>query len=401
MTPYYDQDGITIYHGDCRAVLAELPERHYHCCVTSPPYWGLRDYKVAGGIGLEATLDEWLQAMRDVATGVWRVLRDDGVFFLNLGDSYTSGNGATWQSGVSANKGWRVQDDQARPQTPLGLKPKDLIGLPWRTAFALQADGWYLRDAIIWHKPAPMPGSQRDRCTNSYEFIFQLTKRPTYYWDMEAVKEKATSRPHVPGNLAGRDEGHLRKDLGTERVAAVWGDGGRIPRNVWSMASEGYKGAHFATFPLELPTRCIKAATSERGCCPTCGSAWVRVVAKSRTFESGSGKSGKMPAGKNGPHLQGGGETLDIRRGPVVHSRTTGWRPSCTCDQESVPCRVLDPFGGAGTTGIAAWRLRRHCTLIELSPDYAKQSEARLLRERRPGTYIDKAAEVELPLFGE
>lgn len=242
-----------ILEGDCRSVLATLPAGHFHCCVTSPPYWGLRDYGVDGQIGLEASVDAFVATMVDVFTGAWRVLRDDGVLWLNLGGSYASSGGAGVQGkhGECADRAAAIEgirEGRSIRAEASGLKPKDLCGVPWRVAFALQAAGWYLRDAVIWHKPNPMPGSQRDRCTSSYEFVFQLTKRARYFWDMEAIREEAvygyrsqeTAKPMEGRNAASshvwRHAGNLEHEI--ERgpketgVKYLGPETGRIPRNV-------------------------------------------------------------------------------------------------------------------------------------------------------------------------
>src|SRR3990167_1766455 len=177
--------------GDCRDVLRTLPADSVHCCVTSPPYFGLRDYGVAGQIGLEPTPDEFVAELAAVFSEVHRVLRPDGTLWLNLGDSYASGGRATYRSGASQNKGQHIQNDMPRPVDAPGIKPKDLIGVPWLTAFALRSAGWYLRQDIIWSKPNPMPESVTDRCTKAHEYLFLLSKSERYYFDQDAIMEPA------------------------------------------------------------------------------------------------------------------------------------------------------------------------------------------------------------------
>jgi len=309
-----------------------LADGSVQCVVTSPPYWGLRDYGVPGQLGLERTPEEYVANMVAVFREVKRVLRKDGTCWINLGDSYASGDRSTYRSGASDNKGQLVQNDMPRPQTPPGLKPKDLVGIPWRVAFALQADGWWLRQDIIWAKPNPMPESVTDRCTKSHEYIFLLTKSARYFWDAEAVKEPSIHAGEVVVNDNGKNSemgqyGATRTGfLGEVTVAA-----NRNLRSVWNIATQPYRGSHFAVFPAKLVEPCVLAGTSERGCCAECAAPWERVTESERTFESGSGQSGNLPSGKNGRNLQGGGETLDIRRGPVVHSTTVGWKPTCSC----------------------------------------------------------------------
>lgn len=325
---------VSILQGDCRNVLATLPAASVHCCVTSPPYFGLRDYGVAGQIGLEPTPDAFVAEMVAVFREVRRVLRDDGTLWLNLGDSYAGGGGfsagapstATSKSGkYGALGGLKAGGIKAGN----GIKAKDLIGIPWRVAFALQADGWWLRSDIIWHKPNPMPESVTDRPTSAHEHIFLFAKSQQYYFDAEAVKERAArpdwayESPTSPGNADRKEDGGCTqrktdKQRGHSRRHAGFNDRwdamshkeqmslGRNIRNVWTVATRPFSEAHFATFPHDLIEPCIKA-----GC----------------------------PAGG----------------------------------------MVLDPFGGAGTTGLVADRLGRDCTLIELNPEYADMARRRIL----------------------
>lgn len=224
-------EGCEIRLGDALTILPQLPACHFRCCVTSPPYWGVRDYDVHGQIGAEEDVREYLKSLVEVFREVRRVLTDDGTVWLNLGDVYTSGN-----------RRWRATDKKNparamsyRPPTPEGLKPKDLIGLPWRLAFALQEDGWFLRSDIVWHKPNAQPESVKDRPTRCHEYVFLLSKCEKYHYDAEAIREPA---------------------IGTQ--------GTRNRRSVWSVNTEPYSGAHFATFPPALIQPCI-AAGSERG----------------------------------------------------------------------------------------------------------------------------------------
>lgn len=283
---------VRILLGDVREKLRELPDESVHCVVTSPPYFGLRDYGVEGQIGLEPTPAEFVAVMVDVFREVRRVLRKDGTLWLNLGDSYASGGkggggsfmaergDAAWQSRSQVN-GWR--------SPPTGLKHKDLIGIPWRVAFALQADGWYLRQDIIWAKPNPMPESVTDRCTKAHEYLFLLSKSARYHYDAEAISEPC----------AWGEGQRVVNDYGTEL------EGGRNKRSVWEVATQPFKEAHFATFPPDLIEPCIKAGCPKGGC-------------------------------------------------------------------------VLDPFGGAGTTGLVADRLQRDAILIELNPAYAEIARNRI-----------------------
>ena len=308
---------VKILIGDCRDVLRRLPDASVQCCVTSPPYFNLRDYGVAGQIGLEPTPDAFVAEMVAVFREVRRVLRDDGTLWLNLGDSYAStvkGSGGAGKSRLGPNRDLQNighQKFEPRRFDMQGLKPKDLIGIPWRVAFALQADGWYLRQDIIWHKPNPMPESVKDRCTKAHEYIFMLSKSPRYYWDAEAVKEEVQhpEMRHKSSNKSAAQEsaflGNAPTNLGRCGTSE---DGKRNRRSVWTVSTQPFKGSHFATFPPDLIEPCILAGCPEGG-------------------------------------------------------------------------TVLDPFGGAGTTGLVADRLQRSATLIELNPDYAAMAERRIARE--------------------
>jgi len=365
---------VTILIGDCLDVLKTLPDCSVHCCVTSPPYWGLRDYGVEGQFGLERTPEEYVARLVEVFREVRRVLRDDGTLWLNLGDSYASSgtldkNGAArmheWKGdGVNRHRTDGSKDvGKGRAPTVPGLKPKDLVGIPWRVAFALQEDGWYLRSDIIWHKPNPMPESVQDRPTKAHEYMFLLSKSRKYYYDAEAVREESHYRaPKGSGTGRGRysDDGMGSVPSGGVSANPL----GRNRRDVWTIPTRPYRGAHFATFPTALVEPCLLAGTSERGCCPVCGAPWVREM--SRT------KSPRTERTDN-PNLHG------LRRCPpeIDTVRTIGWHPVCDCDTDPVPCTVLDPFGGSGTTGYIASRNGRRAVMIELNPKYAKLAHDR------------------------
>lgn len=258
-------NGVHLMLGDCVESMRSLPAGSVHTCVTSPPYFGLRDYGVDGQIGLEPTPDEFVAALVAVFREVRRVLRDDGTLWLNLGDSYARDSRVRWDNSLHVEKDWKV--DQAMRDAPnvvrdAGLKPKDLIGIPWRVAFALQADGWYLRQDIIWHKPNPMPESVRDRCTKAHEYIFLLSKGPKYYFDAEAIKE-----PVAASTVARLAQPTLAAQAGSDRVPGktngnmkAVGDGeSRNKRSVWTVTTKPFKGAHFATFPPDLIEPCVLA----------------------------------------------------------------------------------------------------------------------------------------------
>ena len=352
----------TILTGDCLAVLATLPADSFQACVTSPPYYGLRDYGVDGQIGLEESPEAYVAKMVEVFRAVRRVLRPDGTVFLNLGDSYYQNgiSGPQVKTGARASRIFTAAGTGARARRadacdrlgtePEGspargclcgslcgacrAKPKDLLGIPWMVAFALRADGWFLRSAIVWAKPNPMPESVRDRPTSSYEMVFLLSKAARYFYDADSIREPLAessvtrlaqdvdgqagslranggAKTNGPMKTVGGDKqrGHGRRHAGfNDRWDAMSRDeqmaGGANARNVWTIATQPYSGAHFATMPPDLAERCIKAGS------------------------------------KPGDH-------------------------------------VLDPFGGAGTTGLVASRLQRRATLIELNPAYADMARER------------------------
>lgn len=274
MKPYHDSQGIELYHGDCLQVLKELPAESVHCVVTSPPYWGLRDYGTDGQLGLEETPEQHVAKMVEVFSEVRRVLRTDGTLWLNYGDSYASsvqsnrnGRGKSGLRGgnVKANEPWNTGTAKTTARSLGQLKPKDLCGIPWRVAFALQADGWWLRQDIIWHKPNPMPESVTDRCTKAHEYIFLLTKAARYHYDHEAIKEPS-AQPQRAGkierNFSTSDPSNtLRQDVGR----AVLRTATCNKRSVWTISTAPYPGAHFATFPPKLIEPCIMAGCPEGG----------------------------------------------------------------------------------------------------------------------------------------
>jgi DNA modification methylase len=252
----------TLYTGDVLSVLAALPEESVHCVVTSPPYWGLRDYGAEGQIGLESTPEEYVAKMVEVFCAVHRVLRNDGTLWLNLGDSYVGGGrGGLDGAGHGSLEEGRYQGGQ-RIGKITGLKAKDLAGIPWRVAFALQADGWYLRSDIIWSKPNPMPESVTDRPTKAHEYLFLLSKSPRYFYDAEAIREgiaEETVKDRVDTGRFTPERGFPGAvDHGNGRLGDNPG-GKRNRRTVWTIATEPYPEAHFATFPRKLVQPCILA----------------------------------------------------------------------------------------------------------------------------------------------
>ena len=372
--------------GDCIAGMATLPAGSVHCCISSPPYFALRDYGVAGQIGLEETPDAYVARIVEVYRAVWRVLRDDGTCWVNLGDSYAgswSGNSMRPQGGTQRPGGPGFQPlDIGVPARngvcPPGTKPKDLVGIPWMVAFALRADGWYLRSDIVWSKPNPMPESVTDRPTKAHEYIFLLSKQPRYYFDAEAIKETAATEPHAPGNLKLDDS---RNDHAS--MQNIWGaDGKRNRRSVWHIATQPYAEAHFATYPEKLVEPMVLAGTSERGCCPECGAPWRRVTAKDRrATRPGTGsKVNRASKHEDSPYHEQNGLIVG-NRDPQRHTtetRTVGWEATCEHGHQPVPATVLDPFTGSGTTGVVACGHGRNFVGTELNPEYAAMARRRI-----------------------
>lgn len=326
-----------ILQGDSLEVLKSLPDCSIDCCVTSPPYFGLRDYGVDGQIGLEKTPEEYIQKLVDVFREVRRVLKDDGTLWLNIGDSYAGSKKGMLKNGqhtndrsISSDYLQKAAGTLTKAKTP-GIKRKELIGIPWLLAFALRQDGWYLRQDIIWYKPNAMPESVKDRCTKSHEYIFLLSKSERYYFDYEAIKEPAVgfdNRPPAGSNGTFTPNSRKRKgNFKTFRGGGTYTGGrsfensirverqshGNSPnetgkrnrRSVWSVATRGYKGAHFATFPEKLVEPCILAGTRPGGI-------------------------------------------------------------------------VIDPFAGSGTVGVVAGKNNRNFIGIEINPDYVEISKSRI-----------------------
>ena len=384
---------VSILKGDCRDVLRTLPNASVHCVVTSPPYFGLRDYGNPGQIGLEPTPDAFVAEMVAVFREVRRVLRKDGTCWLNLGDSYAGYHGnKNAEVPTSATNGWtNGTNENARTSTAnrSGIKAKDLLGIPWRVAFALQADGWYLRQDIIWSKPNPMPESVRDRCTKAHEYIFLLSKNGRYWFDADAIAEQAVGPPG--GNIVptkGSDQEWMRTrrglHLAQEKARQNGGFETRNKRSVWEVTTQPYAEAHFATFPPALIEPCILAGCPDKACAK-CGAPWVRDV-EIESRPNAPSCNGKYD-GRGKHRTVSGGVSNDAR------SRIDrGYLPSCGCEisgnemwaadmngpYPTEPGTVLDPFGGAGTTGLVADRLGRNAILIELNPEYAAMAERRI-----------------------
>lgn len=336
-----------IYCGDVFDILPKLKTESIHCCITSPPYYGLRDYGMDGQIGQEETPEWYMDKLWAVFEEVKRILRPDGTLWLNLGDTY--------------------QD-------------KELLGIPWQMAFRLQRCGWFLRQEIIWSKGNPMPESVSDRCTRSHEHIFLFSKSKEYYFDSVAIQEPAsTSSGWAKQRAKGVDTWKYNEteervaSTGQSTASSTFGvEGTRIKRSVWEVNIKPFKGLHFAPFPPKLITPCVLAGTSKKGCCDKCGTPFNRLVDKTRKATR-PGKATKV----TGTTSQQRGNRDPQRH--VTERKTLGWVQGCAClDNTAVPCTVLDPFFGAGTTGVVCQKYGREYVGVELNPEYVRIAKERI-----------------------
>ncbi len=466
-----------IYQGNVIDVLKDFPDKSVNCCVTSPPYWGLRDYGTAewiggdsncnhyrdnhvtdtcitghsksqahGGIadsiyktkckkcgaireddqlGLEETPEEYIEKLVDIFREVRRVLSDDGTAWLNLGDTYATGTTSDRQesptAGVGANRP-EAQNSVPRVGTPLGLKTKDLIGIPWRVALALQADGWYLRSDIIWAKPNPMPESIKDRPTKSHEYIFLLTKSQKYYYDYMTIMDPADydgrKDTEFKGSTKYKESGQTFHEQGSERWPYKDNENRPVKnkRSVWHVSTKPFPEAHFAVYPKDLIEPCVKAGASEKGRCPKCKQQWTRIVEKTVDMRSAKTRDtkkvsaekrmGKEPAPvkwyaeyetggwkpscdckKSRGHKTKDGKTSlpEQHHGKDIDTnsyQTEDWIPTCDCEgkepEEPERSIVLDPFMGSGTTAIVAKLNHRDYVGVELNSHYILMAEKRI-----------------------
>lgn len=375
----------TIIEGDALAELRKMPAESVDCCITSPPYYGLRDYGADGQIGLEESPEAYVARLVEVFREVRRVLKDEGTLWLNLGDSYASNWPCNRRNVVGAGSLPNGKREARPPRMGAGLKDKDLIGIPWMVAFALRADGWWLRSDIIWEKPNCMPESVTDRPTKSHEYLFLFAKSQKYFWDAEAIKEESiTCDPRKPYTSKGAKELDGREiwHSGEKRESGDFTK--RNKRTVWTIPTKPFKEAHFATFPEKLVEPCILAGTSEKGYCPVCGKAWVRQIETKHLYEIAAGMGNPSPKKRArqdvGLASSKSGLSSSKKTGypqsPEV--KTIGWLPSCSCNLDPVPAICLDPFFGAGTVGLVAKQLARIYIGIELNPAYVEIAKKRI-----------------------
>ena len=401
----------TILTGDWIEQLKTLPDNSVHCIVTSPPYWGLRDYGVTGQLGLESTPELYIAKMVEGFEQCRRVLRHDGTCWVNIGDSYWGGKGKSAQAWttnhtdrntINGSQHQITGMNETRPQDGKheNIKPKDLVGIPWMLAFALRSSGWWLRQEIIWHKPNPMPESCTDRCTKAHESIFLLTKSQHYYFDAEAIKEPVSENYAADKRPHGVLRQHFYENSKYVQAGMIEAGIGEFPtheraekrnkRSVWTVPSSPFSDAHFATFPEDLIVDCIQAGTSEYGCCPTCAAPWERITEKVgfKQFKNGhQNKARQIIIEQRGESSLN--TSMHTRNGMDV-LETTGWHPTCQCPplegDGSASAKpgggiVLDPFFGAGTTGLVARKLHRNFIGIELNPKYIAMANKRLKKE--------------------
>jgi DNA modification methylase len=391
-----------------------LASNSVHCVVTSIPYWGLRAYLPEGHpnkhleLGHEESPDAFVETMVSVFSEVKRVLHPSGTLWLNIGDSYCNAGTRNNGSGLDGKRRGGMGDtdgswadstdsygDIRHRLKKHGIKHKDLLMIPARVAIALQADGWWLRQKIVWAKTSPMPEPVTDRPVSATEEIFLLTKSKNYFYDVDAVRvpsAKATiERDKSTRITKGKDGPYaVQHDHETESHPL-----GRNLWNYWVISAENYGGGHYATFPRKLVEPCIKAGTSEKGCCPVCGAGWVRVVERANNGTRQPGISRALAMGHSSY-----GMTAMMRAGEARTATTVGWHPDCSHDVAPVPCVVLDPFVGSGTTIVVANALGRHGIGLDLNEEYLTRDARR--RIDHPHAPIQRPGKQEHhPLFGE
>jgi DNA modification methylase len=422
--------------GDVLETLCGVPDRAVQSIITSPPFWGLRSYlpkdhpDKAREIGTERTPQEYVEKLVAVFREARRVLRDDGTLWLNLGDSYAANRSYQVDSTKGGPKHSPAQGfEDSFMRVPDGLKPKDLVGIPWTVALALRADGWWLRSDIIWAKGTShqkamretaadamreegvaedviervlatwepyvgncMPGSLEDRPVSGHEYLFLLSKSERYYYDYHAVREGFADARHgrdgsknaSERNVGGRTDGYTKPN-GIDPSA----NGGRNMRSVWTIPPQPFPGSHFAVFPEKLVEPCLRAGTSAGGCCAACGASRERVVEKGEPDEAQRAACGADASGGYAGESLKGHDGTGVQDASAVKARvlagmrariTTSWAPTCACSdpREPVPCLVMDPFGGSGTVAVVANREGRDAVIVELNEEFAAMARERI-----------------------
>lgn len=404
VTPFYVDEWLEIHEGDALATLSALQDESVHMAVTSPPYYGLRDYGIppviwggdhdcahewdgqdcslcgawTGQLGQEPSPRLYVSHLVAIFRELRRVLRHDGTLWVNIGDSYSRGarGDVPPQRGQLPSGEEKYGFDAVRIIDP-EIKPKDLVGVPWMLAFAMREDGWYLRSDIIWAKPNVMPESIDDRPTKAHEYLFLFSKSTRYFYDAKAIEEPLVSsaeeylragrsvrKNHAYGSIAG-------SKIGDKSFSNVLS--GRNKRTVWTVTSQPYAGAHYAPFPPKLIEPTIMAGTSEHGVCSVCYAPWKRLLSKERRYDHVTTDIGKQQAGPYASQVAGK-DGHDVRHGVYSVTETVGWEATCEHSVSPViPATVLDPFAGSGTTGLVAQRLSRKALLIDLNGDYVRQ----------------------------
>lgn len=392
---------------DVMGGLKMLPDNSVHCVITSPPYYGLRDYRIEGQIGLEKTPEEYIEKMVEVFRGVRRVLHPSGTLWLNFGDSYfTSAPGNAGKHGTGKigdglyKRKWDRQLGHGETKEIWkrfeGYKSKNLLMMPFRVAMALQKDGWYLRSVMPWVKRNSMPESVTDRPSTSLEYVFLMAKNQKYFWDAEAIKIKSIRGGEIPkGNKHGRGEfgvnagwaggevppsrNFRNSDFFFQSWQGLWVEGEAA---AFIVNPKGFKEAHFATFPEKLVEPCVKAGTSEKGCCPDCGEPWIREIERGKPIPTGHGGNKRYTEHIRIGRGEKSTEKSVMTTGAISPIKTLGWKQNCKCEpKEPIPAICLDPFMGSGTVAVVAKKLGRNYIGIELNPKYVEMAEERIKRE--------------------
>lgn len=415
----------TIALGEALKLLKKMPSEIVNCTVTSPPYFRLRDYGVEGQIGMEETPEKFIRKLVRIFNEVYRVTTKDGTLWLNIGDSYNNnsiGNrNELYSNGRKKKSQIGKRTDTYKRGILKSLKQKDLISIPWMLAFALRKSGWYLRQDIIWHKPNPMPESVTDRCSKAHEYVFLFSKSKKYFFDNYAIQEVATGFDNRKDIFTKGSQkysnGYFPSDVKNQSVALkrhLWwrfknlqengqqnhsmherraeGQADEVypfrnKRSVWTVPTQAFSEAHFATFPERLAWLCISAGSSEQGCCSKCHKQYTRVLKPTEEYAKILGKgyfahANDAEAGMQQMRGNGVSEKLKSAGSNCAQYESVGWKAGCKCkDAEIIPAVIFDPFAGAGTAPLVGRKLQRNFYAIELKPAYKKLSDDRLKKE--------------------